>query len=35
VVLVTHKVVGVVEPEPIEEMVVFEQRLYDDSRTAF
>lgn len=33
--LLTHKVVGVVGPEPIEVMVVFEQRQYDnDSRNA-
>jgi len=35
VMLLTHKVVGVVEPEPIEVMVVLEQRQCgNDSRNA-
>jgi hypothetical protein len=34
-ILLTHKVAGVVEPEPIEVMVVFEQMQYDDSRNAY
>ena len=31
-ILITHKVVGEVKPEPTEVMVVFEQRQYDDKR---